>query len=176
MKTAKPGNRNPNRSIGMAGIAVALLAFSACGGNNSLGSGGTPADAFVGDWSFMSGSIMPGCPASLGVGDISLQGNTATITKVDASHIQLLVATADVMCNVAFSVSGSTATIEAAQSCMINADNQSATVAITTWTLMSSSGDLNMSMSGTATVLIVSCTPTATGTLVKATADGAAGG
>ena len=173
MKTAKPRSR----LIGVVGIAAALLALPACGGN-SLGGSGAPADAFVGDWSFMSGSIMPMCPASLNVSDIPLQGNTATITKIDTSHVRVLIATADVMCNVMFSISGSTATIEAGQTCMINADNQSATVNITTWTLTSSAGGLAMSMTGTANVVIVTCNPTATGMLTKISGgtDAATGG
>jgi hypothetical protein len=170
MKTARP----LNRSTGVVGIAAALLALSACGGS-SLGGSAVPADAFAGDWSFTSGSIMPMCSAN--VSDIALQGNAATITKTDASHIKLLIATADVMCNVMFSVSGSTATIEAAQTCMINADNQSATVDITTWTLTSSAAGISMSMAGTANVVIITCNPTATGMMVKVGgADAAAGG
>ena len=119
MKTAKPRSR----LIGVVGIAAALLALPACGGN-SLGGSGAPADAFVGDWSFMSGSIMPMCPASLNVSDIPLQGNTATITKIDTSHVRVLIATADVMCNVMFSISGSTA----ANSAGVNRPNITATV------------------------------------------------
>ena len=98
---------------------------------------------------------------------ITLTGNTATITRVDASHITLAFSNTQLMCNLNFAVSGSTATAASGQTCTINVMGTTAPVDITSWTLTASGGMLSMSMAGTARVAIVSCTPTGTGTLVR---------
>ena len=153
---------------------VALLALAAgCSSSPSNPSGPT-ADSYVGTWTFQSGSIMPGCPASLNVPNIDLTGQPMTITKVDSTHVAVMIAGSEVMCDVHFTVDGATATVAPGQTCAIQANGQSAVVNVSTWTLtLSPSGTgLDMSMAGSATVVIVTCNPTSTGTLTKSTDAG----
>ena len=151
---------------------VALCALAAgCG--SSSGPSGPNADSYAGTWTFQSGSIMPGCPSGLNVSDIDLTGQPVTLTKVDSTHIAMVIAGTAVMCDVNFTVNGSVASAAAGQTCAIQANGQSAVVTISSWTLtLASSGtQLDMSMNGSATVVIVTCNPTSTGTLTKSSAD-----
>jgi hypothetical protein len=151
---------------------LAVLALAA-GCSSSSSPSGPNADSYVGTWTYQSGSIVPNCPSGLNVSNIDLTGQTMTVTKVDSTHVAVMIAATDVMCDVNFTVNGATATANPGQTCAIQANGQSANVSITTWTLtLASSGtQLSTSMSGTATVLIVTCTPTSTGTLTKSGSD-----
>jgi hypothetical protein len=153
---------------------VTLLALAAgCSSSPSTTPSGPNADSYAGTWTFQSGSIVPNCPSGLNVSTIDLTGQPMTVTKVDSTHVAIMIAATDVMCDVNFTVDGSTATAGPGQSCAIKANGQSATVNISSWTLtLSSDGmQLGTSMMGTATVLIVTCNPTSTGTLTKSSTD-----
>ncbi len=52
--------------------------------------------------------------------DIDLTGDAVAITKVDATHIAMVVAATGAMCNVRFSVDGNTATADSGQTCAIS--------------------------------------------------------
>ncbi len=152
---------------------VVLFALAAGCGSSSTTPSGPNADSYAGTWTFQSGSIVPGCPSGLNVSTIDLTGQPVTLTKVDSTHIAMVIDGTEVMCNVNFTVNGSTASAAPGQTCAIQADNQSATVTISSWTLtLASSGtQLDMSMSGSATVVIVTCNPTSSGTLIKSGTD-----
>jgi hypothetical protein len=96
-----------------------------------------------------------------------------TLTRVDATHIQLM-ATTGVVCDVRFAVSGSTATAAASQSCMLTVMGIPVTINIKSWTLMLSGNTIASAMSGTVSSL-VSCTPTSTGTLSRPAGDAGTG-
>ena len=145
------------------------------GGGNAGAGGSTASDAttaFVGSWTFDSGQIAPTCKG-VTVGAIALTGNKVSITKVDSGHIVLSFSNSELDCSVAFSVSGATATAEAGQTCSITVMGISTTFDVGTWTLTESGNSISMSFSGTASVSVVSCTPT--GTAVLGRADAAAG-
>jgi hypothetical protein len=142
------------------------------GGGNGGGAASDPATAFVGGWTFESGSVTPMCTGA-SVPAIALTGNAVSITKIDAGHINLSFSNSELTCNIDFVVSGATATAEAAQSCTIKVSGTSATFNVTTWTLTQSGNTISMSISGTAKVAIVSCTPSGTATLGRV--DAAAG-
>jgi hypothetical protein len=154
--------------------AAAFLVLG-CGGGSGNGITSSPADAFTGTWTFGSGSIVPTCTGTT-LDDISLVGGNMTITKVDASDVTVMVAASGAMCDVKFTVSGTTATVKSGQTCIISENGLSATLDVTTWTMTVTDGTLMMSMAGTAQVSIISCTPTATGTATKAPSDAATGG
>ncbi|HXJ22634.1 MAG TPA: hypothetical protein VMT03_20620 [Polyangia bacterium] len=152
-------------------ISLAFVLMAGCSSSNDGGgSGGVTADSYVGTWTFQSGSIDPGCPASLNIPAIDLTGEPVTIAKTDSTHISMMIAATDVMCDVVFTVSGSTATAASGQTCAIKASGITANVTVSTWTLMLSDSTINMSMTGTANA-IVTCDPTSTGTMVKSGGD-----
>ncbi|MES1166136.1 MAG: hypothetical protein ABUR63_10275, partial [Verrucomicrobiota bacterium] len=140
-------------SLGRAVLVLALATVS-CGSSSS-----SNPDSFVGQWTFQSGSIVPNC-SGLTVSDIDLTGDAVTITKVDSSHIAMVVAATGAMCNVRFTVNGSTATADIGQTCMISASGNSATLHVTSWTLSMAAGMITMSMNGVAAVSIITCAPT----------------
>ena len=160
-----PGGRRLRfRHAWLAAVAL-LLGCGSSGGNG----GGNPADAFVGGWTFDAGSIMPMC-SGVNIGAIDLTGVGVALTKVDATHVQL-VSTTGIMCDVTFTASGSTATVAANQSCTLTVQGTVVTINITSWTLMLSGDTIDSSMAGTATISIVSCAPTSTGTLTRPASD-----
>jgi hypothetical protein len=154
------------------GAALALaLAGAGCG---SSGTSSNP-DPFVGTWTYQSGSIVPNC-SGITLGDIDLTGDAVTITKADATHIVMVVAATGAMCNVRFTVKGTTATVDTGQTCAINDSGYSATLNVSTWTLSMANDTITTAMSGTATVAIITCAPTSTGTMVRSSPDAAQGG
>ncbi|HVY40775.1 MAG TPA: hypothetical protein VHM31_22705 [Polyangia bacterium] len=158
--------------LSLARVVMVLgLATASCGSSSS-----SNPDSFVGSWTFQSGSIHPGCGSIPGITDIDLTGDAVTITKVDSSHIAMVVAATGAMCDVRFAVDGNTATAESGQTCAISDAGYSATLNVTRWTLSMNSGTITMSMSGTATVSIIMCAPTSTGTMVRGGSDAAQGG
>jgi hypothetical protein len=156
-------------SLGRA-VVVLALATASCGSSSS-----SNPDSFVGAWTFQSGSIVPNC-AGITLSDIDLTGDAVTITKVDSTHVAMVVAATGAMCNVRFTVSGDTATADAGQTCAISDSGYSATLNVSRWTLSMASGTITMSMSGTASVSIISCAPTSTGTMVRGGSDAAQAG
>ncbi len=177
LKTTELGKMR--RSIAPAPVAAVALALAlalassltGCGGGGSAAS----TDAFVGQWTFQTGSISPMC-SGITISDIALTGDALEITKVDGTHVAMVIAASGLSCDVTFAVSGSTASVESGQSCVATFDNMSATVDIATWKLTLTGDTLVSSMTGNASVSIISCTPTSTGTLAPSGADGAAGG
>jgi hypothetical protein len=153
-------------------ISLALVLMAGCSSSGNPGSSGPSADSYVGTWTFQSGSINPGCPASLNVPSIDLTSQPVSISKVDSTHIAMMIAATDqsVMCDVNFTVNGSTATAASGQTCAIKASGITATVMVTSWTLTLSGSTIDMSMMGTANA-IVTCNPTSTGTLTKTGGD-----
>lgn len=142
------------------------------GGGNGGAAASDPATAFVGGWTFDSGSVAPTC-SGVSVPAIALTGNAVSITKIDTGHINLSFSNSELTCSINFAVSGATATAESAQSCTIKVSGTSGTFNVTTWTLTESGNSISMSVSGTAKVAVVSCTPT--GTAVLGRVDAAAG-
>ena len=153
---------------------ILILGFVLGCGSSPIGGGADPAAAFAGTWTFSSGSIVPMC-TGVTIGNIDLTGATAVLTHVDATHISL-VSTTGITCDVRFNVTGTTATAAAGQSCTIDAGGTigNVTVNIGTWTLALSGNSIASNMTGTASVVIVSCTPSSTGTLTRT--GGADGG
>jgi hypothetical protein len=155
--------------------AVALALAGGCSSSGG-GSGGVTADNYVGNWTFQSGSIVPNCSGGISVPTIDLTGDTVAITKVDATHVAAMIgggggAAAPVMCNVTFTVDGSTAKANSGSTCAINDNGIAATVTVTSWTLTLSGNQIDMSMAGTASVSILTCAPTSTGTLTRSSSD-----
>jgi hypothetical protein len=148
---------------------VALLAIvsavSAAGCDDDEGGGGGNADDFVGNWTFSSGMIDPGC-TTVTVPPVDLTGATLAVTKVDGSRVRGVVSTG-INCDVTFSVSGSTATAAAGSTCMVMASGLTVVANITSWTLTLSGTNLSSSLMGTINSLIT-CTPSGSGTLSKA--------
>jgi hypothetical protein len=146
------------------------------GGGGNAGAGGSAAtDAtsmFVGSWIFDSGQVTPMCKG-VTVGAIALTGNKVSITKIDAGHVNLSFSNSELDCSVAFAVSGTTATAESGQICSITVMGTSTTFDVGAWTLTEAGTGISMSISGTASVSVVSCTPA--GTAVLGRADAAAG-
>jgi hypothetical protein len=161
---------------GAAGGGHAGTAGHGGGGGGNAGAGGSTAtDAtspFVGSWTFDSGQIAPNCQG-ITPSAIQLTGNKVAITKVDSGHINLSFSNSELDCSVAFAVSGATATAEAGQTCSIAVMGTSGTFDVGTWTLTESGNSISMTISGTASVSVVSCTPA--GTAVLGRADAAAG-
>jgi len=155
------------------GAAAALFLFG-CGSSSVSGD---PAAAFAGNWTFGSGSIQPMCN---GLGStltpFDLTGDTMTIVRVDPTHVSTSLTGNGVMCNVNFTVSGTTATAESGSTCAVIVSNTTVNISITTWTLTVSGNSLSMSMSGSANATIFTCTPTADGMATRASDDGGTGG
>jgi hypothetical protein len=141
------------------------IALGACSSNNPVTGGGGGADNFVGTWTYAAGSMLtPMSCMLLGqtVPPISLAGQMLQITKIDDSHISALLGT---NCNVRFTVSGTTATADAGQTCAITYQVFTVTLNVTSWTLTSAGGTLTSTESGTAPTISANCTATGNGTL-----------
>jgi hypothetical protein len=170
-----------NTSIArLVGAAAALLALG-CGSSGS-GTGNTnPAAMFTGAWTFGSGAITPSC-GTITVPPFDLAGDTMNITRVSDTEVATSLTGTGVMCNVNFDVSGTTATAQPNQTCLVTAmiaiagtpTTVPVTINIQTWTLVVSGNMLSINMSGTATAeSIINCTPTATGTATRSGDGGA---
>jgi hypothetical protein len=157
--------RRWNRGWLVLASLVGVLVLGACGGG-TRGGGADPAAAFAGNWTFQDGSVMPACSGVI-LGDIALSGDTASVTRIDGGHVAIAISDAQLTCHINFTVSESTATADAGQTCAINVMGTMVPVAITAWTMTLSGSSISMSMSGTANAFIVSCTPSGTGTLVQ---------
>jgi hypothetical protein len=165
------GGRDGGGTAGAAGGGSAgTTGAGSTGTGGRGGTGGAASDAttpFVGTWTFSAGSVTPMCGA-INVPAISLVGNTATITRVDATRVMMSFTSSGLSCNLSLTVSGSTATAATGQTCMITVMGVSATVMVTSWTLMTSGATLAMSMRGTARSGAINCMPMGTGTLMRA--------
>jgi hypothetical protein len=159
------------RATSLIAVLAAGLAVAACSSSS------TPPnpDAYVGTWTFQSGTIVPNC-TGITLGTVDLTGDAVTITKVDTSHIQMMISGGGVMCDVHFTVNGNSATADSGQTCALSESGYNAVLNVTTWTLALSAADIQMSMSGTASVSIVSCVPSSSGTMVRSTSDAAQSG
>jgi len=161
----------------LRGAAVALFLFG-CGSSSITGD---PAAAFAGNWTFGSGSIQPMCNLP-GITPFDLTGDTLTVTRVDSTHVATMLTGTGVMCDVNFTVTGTTATATAGQTCVVTAPvtiggvamNIAVNINISTWTLNVSGDTLMMAMTGTASAEggLLSCTPTADGTATRPPSGG----
>ena len=157
--------------VRLVGVAAALLALGC--GSNSVMTNSNPTAAFTGSWTFGSGSIQPMC-SGITISPFDLTGDTMVVTKVDDTHVATMLTGTGVMCDVNFTVSGSTATAETGQSCLVSVNAGTlgtvpVTIMITSWTLTVSGNSLTIAMNGTATAAgVLSCTPTATGAATRA--------
>jgi len=153
-------------------LAFALAPLAAgCGGSSS--GGGDVATPFVGTWTFDTGQADAVC-TGIGNQTIPLAGLSGMITKVDNTHIRL---TANNACIINFSVSGSTATAAANQSCSLPVPGLGVQpIAITNWTMVLSGGTLTATIMGTALGTSPPlCTASGGGTLTQhAPTDGGA--
>ena len=154
---------------------MALCGGLVLAGCSSSGGSSITADEYVGTWTFQSGTIVPNC-SGITLGNVDLTGDAVTITKVDTTHIQMVVSGGGVMCDVHFTVNGATAKADSGQTCALSESGYNAVLNVTTWNLSLSGSDIQMSMSGTASVSIVSCAPTSTGTMVRSGSDAAQSG
>jgi hypothetical protein len=139
------------------GLALGVAACSSSSGGN--------ADAFVGTWTFTSGTITP-MNCSIGgnsVPPVDLTGQTLVVTKIDDSHVSVALGTT---CTSKFTTSGSTATVEANQSCGVMASGLTVMVTISSWTMGVTGDSMTTNMSGSVG-LLPGCTVSGTGMLTK---------
>jgi hypothetical protein len=167
-------------SVARVFVLAATLLLLSC---SSGGTGPDSADAFVGSWTFDSGSISPMCAVSLPA--IELTGGNMTIGKIDSTHISAIVVANGIMCIGQFVINGttegiggsvSTATGKNEQTCTATDEDMSLTVSVTSWVLTLSSSKIStigmsISMQGTVGTSMTSCSPTAAGTLSHASFD-----
>ncbi|HVV48471.1 MAG TPA: hypothetical protein VHO06_02330, partial [Polyangia bacterium] len=136
-------------------MALGLL-LAGC--SSSADTSSDPAAAVAGSWTFTSGSIDPMCDTSaLGgttIPPFDLTGDTLTINRVTSTQVSTALNGTGFMCDVNFSVSGSTATASPNQTCVftvsIGGSNQPVTVDVSSWVLKVSGDTLSMTFSGTA--------------------------
>ncbi len=154
----------------VCGAAAALFLFG-CGSSSS----GDPAAAFAGNWTFGSGSLQPQC-TPLMVAPFDLTGDTMTIVRVDPTHVSTMLTGSGVMCDVNFTVAGTVATAVSGQTCSVivpvGATSTTVLIQISSWTLNVSGDTLSMSMSGSATASVLTCSPTADGTATRPSSGG----
>jgi hypothetical protein len=143
-------------------LFIAALMLGALGAGCGSSSGGDATGPFVGTWTFGPSSMLSGTCAGTPA-TVPLAGQTATITKVDSSTVNLAVGT---NCDVKFKISGSTASAAANQPCTLTFMGAAQNVNITSWTLTTAGAMLNTMTSGTALGGI--CTATGSGTLTRA--------
>ncbi len=163
----------------VCGAAAALLVLGCGSSSISGGGGGDPAAAVAGSWTFTSGSIQPMCTPTLGtVNDpVDLTGDTLTIVRVDSTHVTTSLMGNGLMCNVNFTVSGTTATAESGQTCAVTipvgTTSTAVVIDISSWTLTVSGDTLTNAMAGTASVAgLLTCTPTADGMATRVSGGG----
>ena len=160
-------------SIARVCTAAAALFLFGCGSSSIAGD---PAAAFAGNWTFGSGSIEPMCNIA-GITPFDLTGDTLTVTRVDATHVATMLTGTGVMCDVDFTVTGTTATATSGQTCIVTAPvtiggvamNIAVNINISTWSLNISGDTLTMAMTGTASAEggLLTCSPTANGTATR---------
>jgi len=151
--------------VGAGAVLSALLA--ACGGGGS-----SSADAFVGRWTYSEGMLVPSMCTVPVIGEvppISQVGQSMTITKESDSRLSV---DAGSGCVLKFSLSGSTATADAGQTCTVMSV---VVLQISSWTLVLSGDSLTSTQSGSAAIGGPSCTAMGTGTLMRSSGDAGAG-
>jgi hypothetical protein len=154
---------------------IALVAGVLLLGCGSSGGGGNAAP-FVGMWTYSSGTLTPMMCSILGttIPPRDLSGDTVTISMgTDSSHLQFVEGTA---CTINFSVSGTTATAAAGQSCTITVMGVAAVLNVSAWTLTLTGDTISTTFSGSAQIGGANCTASGSGTLQRNSTDGAAGG
>jgi hypothetical protein len=160
----------------LCGAAAAIFLFG-CSSNNDVTGTSNPAAAFAGSWTFGSGSIQPVC-SGITITPFDLTGDTMTITRVDDTHVATMLMGNGVMCDVSFTVSGTTATAVSGQTCAVTVNagtlgNIPVTINITSWTMNVSGNSLTIAMNGTATAAgVLTCAPTADGMATRANGGG----
>jgi hypothetical protein len=154
--------------------AVAALFLFGCGSSSIAGD---PAANFAGNWTFGSGSIDATC--NVNIPSFDLTGDAMTITRVDSTHVATSLQGNGLMCDVNFTVTGSTATAPSGQTCAVtttvSGTTVTATISISSWSLTLSGDTLTNTMSGTATAAggLVNCTAvTANGSATRVAGGG----
>jgi len=155
------------------GLSVVVLGFSAlvasCGSSSNGGGtdgGGITANDFAGTWTYASGTLTPSNCSVLGIPipPVDLSGQSVTITATDTTHFK---ASAGSMCNVNFTVSGSTATAASGQTCVMAISGVNVTLNVSSYMLTLANGMLTSTESGSAPIGGSSCTATGNGSLTK---------
>jgi hypothetical protein len=162
----------PMISRALKGLLVSSVLLLGCG---SSGGGSGNGSAFVGTWTYSSGSTLtPSNCTVLGttIPQLDLTGDAVTITAgASASQIEFVQGTA---CTIKFTVSGTTATATSGQSCTLQVSGISAVLNVSSWTLTLSGDKLTAGFSGSAPIGGASCTASGSGSLAKNTPDAAA--
>ena len=143
------------------------MVLSACSDSPPSSDGGAlRTDDFVGSWRYDSGTLTPNMCSVLGtaIPPIPLTGETVTITKTDATHINVNAGSA---CDVAFTVNGAVATAAPNSTCAVTVMGIPVTLNITSWTLTLSGTGLASAESGSAPLGGSACTASGTGALTK---------
>lgn len=163
------------RALSLIAVFTVGLAMTGCSSSGS----GPNADAYVGSWTFQSGTIVPMC-STIMLGNIDLTGDAVAITKIDGSHVAMVINGGGVMCDVRFTVDGNSAKADSGQTCAISDSGVNAVVNVSSWTLSLSGSQIDMSMSGSTSVtelgITITCAPTSTGTMVRSGSDAAQSG
>jgi hypothetical protein len=158
----------PMISRALKGLLVSSVLLLGCG-SSSGGGNGAP---FIGSWTYATDSTLtPSNCTVLGqtIPPLDLSGETISITAgASASQIDFVEGTA---CTIKFTVSGTTATAAADQSCTLPVSGISAVLNVSSWTLTLSGDTLTAGFSGSAPIGGTSCTASGTGSLAKNTPD-----
>lgn len=143
----------------VAALAAAVIA--GCGG----GGGASEAEIarFVGTWQWDMGMLSADCGGAVPPFNQDLSGQTLTLVKGTGSEVIL---TLGAMCQITFTVGGTSATANPNQSCtlMVQMTNQS--VAVSSWKMTTTDG-ANMSTDMKGTALAGLCMVSGSGTLSK---------
>ena len=161
----------PMISRALRALLISSVLLLGCGSSSGGGNGA----AFVGTWTYSTGSTLtPSNCMVLGttIPPLDLTGDTVTITAgASASEIEFVEGTA---CTIKFTVSGTTATAASGQMCTLLVSGISAVLKVSSWTLVLSGNTLAAGFSGSAAVGGPSCTASGAGSLAKTTPDAGA--
>jgi hypothetical protein len=160
---AGPGGMVGTGPAGEGGSDGAAGAGGQVAAGGSTGAAGAVAPpSFAGNWTFTSGTLVHNC-AGATVADVDLTGTVATITAPDPTHL-LLSTSGGITCSgIRFTATGGAAVVVPGQTCWVG----TSAVAVTSWTISVVDDVATTSMAGSETVAVVSCSPTARGTLAR---------
>jgi hypothetical protein len=122
-----------------------------------------PAELFVGNWTFASGSLTPQCAVGgVDLPPLALAGMEASIQQVSPTAVVLAIGNA---CSVSFEVTGNVAAATAGQTCQLDWGGSVGpqSLSIASWTLTRSGDHLDETVNGSFSV----CTVTGSDELVQ---------